>query len=135
MFFGHFLATKKFHKPLYKIDNENTVVSVSVSVSAETENHFRFWYRFRQKRNMAISACFGFGRNKKKPFGRALILFHFSLRYHVIWLFQNLLFDGQNSYFSTSTQINKFACEFCRLVVRFCIWEKKKQSWSATEPK
>ena len=73
MFFGHFLATKKFHKPLYKIDNENTVVSVSVSVSAETENHFRFRYRFRQKRNMAISARFGFGRNKKKPFGRALI--------------------------------------------------------------
>ena len=68
MFFGHFLATKKFHKPLYKIDNENTVILVSVSVLAETENHFQF----RQKRNMANSACFGFGRNKKKPFGRAL---------------------------------------------------------------
>ena len=83
MFFGHFLATKKFHKPLYKIDNENTVVSVSVSVSAETENHFRFRYRFRQKRNIAISACFGFGRNKKKPFGRALI--NMSVKYGKIY--------------------------------------------------
>ena len=51
----------------------DAVVSVSVSVSAETENFFRFRYRFRQKRTLAILACFGFGRNKKEPFGRALL--------------------------------------------------------------
>ena len=50
----------------------DAVVSVSVSVSAETESFIRFWYRFWPKRKIAISACFGFGRNEKKPFGRTL---------------------------------------------------------------
>ena len=53
----------------------NTVVSVSVSVSAETESLFRFQYRFRPKTEMVVSACFGFGRNEKKPFGRTLDIF------------------------------------------------------------
>ena len=70
--FGNVFWAFFSYQEIYKIGNENTVVSVSVSVSAETENHFRFRYRFRQKRNMAISARFGFGRNKKRPFGRAL---------------------------------------------------------------
>ena len=41
-------------------------------ISAETESLFRFQYRFRPKTEMAVSACFGFGRNEKKPFGRTL---------------------------------------------------------------
>ena len=52
----------------------DAVVSVLVSVSAETESFFRFRYRFRPKRKMAFSAKFGFGRNEKKPFGRALFV-------------------------------------------------------------
>ena len=50
----------------------DTVVSVSVSVSAERESYFRFQYRFRPRRKKAFSACFGFGRNEKKSFGRSL---------------------------------------------------------------
>ena len=50
----------------------DAVVSVSVSVLAETESFIRFLYRFWRKRKIAISACFGFGRNEKKPFGRTL---------------------------------------------------------------
>ena len=46
--------------------------SVSVSVSAETESFIWFPYQFWPKRKIAISACFGFGRNEKKPFGRTL---------------------------------------------------------------
>ena len=50
----------------------DAVVSVLVSVSAEIESFFR--YRFWPKRKIAISACFDFGRNEKKPFGRTLTL-------------------------------------------------------------
>ena len=47
-------------------------IIVSVSVSAETKNSFRFQYRFRPKINIALSVCFGIGRNEKKPFGRTI---------------------------------------------------------------
>ena len=53
----------------------NTVFSVSVSVSAETESLFWFQYWFWPKIVMAVSACFGFGRNEKKPFDRTLQFF------------------------------------------------------------
>ena len=50
----------------------DAVVSVSVSVSAETESFIQFRYQFWPKRKIAILACFGFGRNEKKPFSRTL---------------------------------------------------------------
>ena len=50
----------------------DAVVSVLVSVLAKTESFIRFLYRFWPKRKIAISACFGFGRNEKKPFGHTL---------------------------------------------------------------
>ena len=69
----------------------NTVVSVSVSVSAETESLFRFQYRFRPKTEMVVSACFCFGRNEKKPFGRPLIQFEL---FHIEML--HIQFEGVN---------------------------------------
>ena len=50
----------------------DAVVSVSVSVSAETESFIQFRYQFWPKRKIAISACFGFSRNEKKPSGHTL---------------------------------------------------------------
>ena len=117
MFFGHFLATKKFQKPLYKIDNENTVVSVLVSVSAETENHFRFRYRFRQKRNMAILACFGFSRNKKSlsvvRSNRSLECQYFLKAQYFLFCYQITRLLDLAGYFEYSPKRIDIFCYFC----------------------